>query len=112
MGEPNILFLMTDQQRWDAMGCSGDWVRTPNLDRIAGEGVRFTRCITTTPICIPARVTLATGRYPHNHSVWSNVDYTLPPDGPSWMRVVRDCGYRTSLFGKTHLHPHLSLIHI
>ena len=106
MGEPNILFLMTDQQRWDAMGCSGDWVRTPSLDRIAGEGVRFTRCITTTPICIPARVTLATGRYPHNHSVWSNVDYTLPPDGPSWMRVVRDCGYRTSLFGKTHLHPH------
>ncbi len=106
MSKPNILFIMTDQQRWDAMGCSGDWVKTPHLDRVAGEGVRFSRCITTTPICVPARVSLATGRYPHNSSVWNNVNYTLPPDGPSWMRVIRDLGYRTSMFGKTHLHPH------
>ena len=106
MTNPNILFLMTDQQRWDAMGCSGDWVKTPALDRIAAEGVRFTQCVTTTPICIPARVTLATGRYPHNNAVWNNMDYTLPPDAPTWMRAIRDLGYRTSLFGKTHLHPH------
>ena len=106
MGNPNILFVMTDQQRWDAMGCSGGWVNTPALDRIAAEGVRFTQCITTTPVCVPARVTLATGRYPHNTSVWSNLKYTLPPDAPTWMRTIRDLGYRTSLFGKTHLHPH------
>ena len=106
MSKPNILFLMTDQQRWDAMGASGDWVRTPALDRIAREGVRFTQCVTTTPICIPARVTLATGRYPHNNAVWRNIDYALPPDAPTWMRALRDLGYRTSLFGKTHLHPH------
>ena len=106
MTNPNILFLMTDQQRWDAMSCSGDWVETPALDRIAAEGVRFTQCVTTTPICIPARVTLATGRYPHNNSVWNNMHYTMPPDAPTWMRSIRDQGYRTSLFGKTHLHPH------
>jgi len=106
MSSPNILFIMTDQQRWDAMGCSGGWVETPHLDRLAAEGVRYNRCITTTPICIPARVTLATGRYPHNNSLWNNSNYTLPPDGPSWMRVIRDLGYRTSMFGKTHLHPH------
>ncbi len=106
MTKPNILFIMTDQQRWDAMGTSGDWVTTPALDRIAAEGVRFTQCITTTPICIPARVTLATGRYPHNNAVWSNVNYTMPEDAPTWMRAIRDLGYRTSLFGKTHLHPH------
>ena len=106
MTKPNILFLMTDQQRWDAMGCSGGWVRTPALDRIASEGVRFTQCVTTTPICIPARVTLATGRYPHNNAVWNNMDYVMPPEGPTWMRALRDLGYRTSLFGKTHLHPH------
>lgn len=110
MNKPNILFVMTDQQRWDAMGCAaeshGAWVETPALDRIAAEGVRFTRCVTTTPICIPARVTLATGRYPHNNAVWSNLQYTLPPDAPTWMRALRDLGYRTSLFGKTHLHPH------
>ena len=106
MTQPNILFFMTDQQRADALGCSGGWLKTPHLDRIAREGVRFTRCVTTTPICVPARVTLATGRYPHNNAVWNNLQYTMPEDASTWMRVIRDLGYRTSLFGKTHLHPH------
>lgn len=104
--QPNILFIMTDQQRWDALGVETQWMQTPNFDRLAREGVRFTRCITTSPICVPARVTLATGRYPHNTSVWNNVEYTLPAAGPNWMRAIREAGYRTSLFGKTHLHPH------
>lgn len=106
MNRPNILFLMTDQQRWDGMSCSGDWVRTPALDSVAAEGVLFDRCITTTPICIPARMTLATGRYPHNMAVWNNVQYAMPTNWPTWMGCLRDLGYRTSLFGKTHLHPH------
>ena len=97
---------MTDQQRRDAMSCSGHWVKTPNLDRIAAEGVRFTNCVTTTPICVPARLTLATGLYPHNNGVWTNVPYTMPADADNWMRELKKLGYRTSLFGKTHLHPH------
>ena len=103
---PNILFLMTDQQRWDAMGCSGDWVQTPNLDRIASEGTRFTNCVTTSPVCIPTRLSLATGLYPHNTHVWNNMNHQMPAETPTWMQAVRDAGYRTSLFGKTHLHPH------
>ncbi len=106
MTKPNILFLMTDQQRWDAIGCSGNWVNTKNLDRIAREGVRFSNCVTTTPICIPARVTLQSGLYAHNTHVWNNINFTFPSNAQSWMRVIRDLGYRTSLFGKTHLHPH------
>ena len=102
----NILFLMTDQQRWDAMGSSGGWVNTPNLDRIAAQGTRFSSCVTTSPICVPARVTLATGQYPHNNSVWNHMPYTVPAESNSWMREIRNLGYRTSLFGKTHLHPH------
>lgn len=102
----NILFLMTDQQRWDAMGCSGGWVDTPNLDRIAAEGVRFSNCITTSPLCVPARVTLATGAYPHNNGVWGHIPYSVPAHTDNWMREIRKLGYRTSLFGKTHLHPH------
>ena len=102
--KPNILFLMTDQQRWDAMGCSGDWVKTPNLDRIASEGVRFTNCVTTSPVCVPARLSLATGLYPHNTGVWNNQKHRMKPETPTWMQAVRDAGYRTSLFGKTHLH--------
>ncbi len=106
MSQPNILFLMTDQQRWDALGCSGDWVDTPNLDRIANEGVRFANCITNSPVCIPARLSLATGLYPHNTGVWNNMNHTLSVDTPTWMQAIRSAGYRTSLFGKTHLHPH------
>ncbi len=102
----NILFLMTDQQRWDAMGCSGGWVNTPNLDRIADEGVRFSNCVTTSPLCVPARVALATGTYPHNNGVWGHIPYTVPANADNWMREIRKLGYRTSLFGKTHLHPH------
>ncbi len=106
MGTPNILLLMTDQQRWDAMGCSGDWVQTPNLDRIASEGVQFTNCVTTSPVCIPTRLSLATGLYPHNTHVWNNMNHQMPAETPTWMQAVREAGYRTSLFGKTHLHPH------
>ena len=106
METPNILLLMTDQQRWDAMGCSGDWVQTPNLDRIATEGVQFTNCVTTSPVCIPTRLSLATGLYPHNTHVWNNMNHRMPPETPTWMQAVREAGYRTSLFGKTHLHPH------
>ena len=110
MKRPNILFIMTDQQRWDALGCSGGWVRTPNLDRIASEGVRFSNCVTNSPVCIPARVSLATGRYPHNTGVWHNIHYTMPEETPTWMQAIRDAGYRTSVFGKTHLYSH-SLAH-
>ena len=106
MGSPNILLFMTDQQRWDAMGCSGDWVETPNLDRIASEGVQFTNCVTTSPVCIPTRLSLATGLYPHNTGVWNNMNHTMSAETPTWMQAMRDAGYRTSLFGKTHLHPH------
>ena len=104
MAKPNILLLMTDQQRADALGCSGGWVRTPHLDRVAREGVRFTNCVTNSPVCVPARVSLATGLYPHNTGIWHNVPYDLPADTPTWMQAIRAAGYRTSLFGKTHLH--------
>ena len=103
---PNLLLLMTDQQRADALGCVSDWVNTPHLDQLAQEGVRFSNCVTTSPVCIPARLSLATGLYPHNTWVWDNGHHTLDPRTPTWMQAVRAAGYRTSLFGKTHLHPH------
>jgi len=102
---PNILFLFADQHRWDAMGCSGGWVETPTLDRIATEGVRFTNAYTNSPICIPARVSLAMGRYPFQHRVWDNRKYTLSPKADTWMQSLRAAGYRTSVFGKVHVFP-------
>ena len=103
---PNLLLIMTDQQRWEALSCASDWVQTPNLDRLAREGVRFTNAVTTSPVCVPARLNFATGRYCHNTGVWTNAAHTMPPDTPTWMQAIRDAGYRTSLFGKTHWHPH------
>ncbi|MCW2798324.1 sulfatase-like hydrolase/transferase [Nocardioides sp.] len=104
---PNILLVMTDQQRWDAMSCVSDWLVTPNIDWIARSGTRFSDAYTNSPVCIPARVSLATGRYPHNTGVWQNEnDYTMPTETLTWMQGLRSAGYATSVFGKTHLHPH------
>jgi len=103
VSQPNLLLIMTDQQRADALGCVTDWMQTPNMDRIASEGVRFSQCITNSPVCIPTRRTMATGHYCHNTGIWYNGNTSLDPNAPTWMRAIRDAGYRTSLFGKTHL---------
>lgn len=102
--KPNILLLMCDQLRADALGCTGNWVNTQNVDRIAREGVRFTNCVTNSPVCLPARISLATGHYPHNTGVWDNCPFELPEGTPTWMSAIREAGYRTSVFGKTALH--------
>lgn len=102
--KPNILFIMCDQLRSDALGRTGNWVKTPNIDRIAREGIRFSNCVTNSPVCLPARISLATGRYPHNTGVWDNCPYELPEGTPTWMAAIRAAGYRTSLFGKSALH--------
>ena len=104
MSNPNILLIMTDQQRWDALGVISPWIKTPNMDRIAQEGVQFTNCITNSPACIPARRAMASGLYAHITDVWANCTTSL--DTPTWMSSIRDAGYRTSLFGKTHLNAH------
>jgi arylsulfatase len=103
---PNILLVMTDQQRWDAMSCVSDWLATPHIDAIARAGMRFSAAYTNSPVCVPARVSLASGRYPHNHGVWGNRRHTMPIETPTWMRALREAGYSTSVFGKTHFHPH------
>jgi arylsulfatase len=104
--QPNILFVMADQMRADALGIVNGWTRTPNLDRLAREGFFFHGVTTNSAECIPARFSLALGLYPHQTGVWENGTYTLNPESPNWMQAVERAGYRTSLFGKTHLHPH------
>lgn len=104
--QPNILFVMADQMRADALGIVNGWTRTPHLDRLAREGLLIRGVITNSAECIPARFSLALGRYPHQTGVWQNGTYTLNPECPNWMQAVERAGYRTSLFGKTHLHPH------
>jgi arylsulfatase len=103
---PNILFVMADQLRADALGVVNGWTRTPNLDHVARTGCLLRGVITNSAECIPARFSLALGLYPHQTGVWENGVHTLNPQFPNWMQAVEQAGYRTSLFGKTHLHPH------
>ncbi len=102
---PNVLFLMTDQQRGDCLGAAGNHViRTPNLDRLAREGVRFSRAYSSTPTCTPARTALLTGLSPWHHGMlgYSNIAERYPLEKP---RAMRDAGYYAATIGKQHYSP-------
>lgn len=103
-----ILFITTDQQRYDSLGCNGNRVvHTPVVDRLAATGINFRRAYTQNSVCMPARSTMLTGQYPRTHGVFAN-GVPLPADAPSVARYLRDkAGYRTALIGKAHFEPHL-----
>jgi choline-sulfatase len=104
--KPNILLIFPDQHRADVMGCAGNPVaQTPNLDKLASEGVFFGRCNTNSPLCMPARVSFITGQYVSEHGVWSN-NISGNEKGPSHVRSIKDAGYHTAVLGKTHLYTH------
>ncbi len=103
MGRPNILILFADQQRADTCGCYGQPLPiTPELDRLAGEGVRFATAITCQPVCGPARCALQTGRWPTQLGCHIN-DRALPRDAKTIAHHFGDAGYQTGYFGKWHL---------
>ena len=99
---PNLLFILTDDQRFDALGCAGNpIIRTPNVDRLAGEGIRFDRAFVTTPICAASRASILTGTYERTHTY----TFTKPPLAPAFTDIsfpvrLRRAGYRTGFVGK------------
>jgi uncharacterized sulfatase len=101
--QPNFIFIMTDTQSASVIGAYGrPGLQTPNLDRLAAQGVRFDRAYTTCPVCTPARGAIFTGNYPHFNGAWAN---SLVP-GVSMKTMgqrFRDQGYRTAYSGKWHL---------
>ncbi|MCY3796168.1 MAG: sulfatase-like hydrolase/transferase [Chloroflexi bacterium] len=100
---PNILLIMTDQHRWDYLGCYGaDFVDTPNIDRLAASGLRFTNAFTSAPVCAPARIGLATGMHPSRIRALDNNSY-LPNHLPTYYQRLRDRGYRVGCVGKLDL---------
>lgn len=103
MRTPNILLIMTDQQRADSLGCyGGAAVRTPALDRLAAEGVRFDRCAVNATICTPSRASIMTGRPVPGHGVYKLHD-NLPADQVLFPRLLQRSGYATALIGKLHV---------
>jgi choline-sulfatase len=104
--KPNIILIFPDQHRGDVVGCMGDpVVITPNLDKLASEGVVFTQCFTNSPLCIPARATLMTGEYVSDHGIINN-NVEASSSSQSHVRNIKDAGYYTAVIGKTHLYVH------
>lgn len=102
-----ILFVTTDQQRYDALGCNGGTLaRTPVVDGLAASGIRYERAQPQSVVCMPSRSTMITGQHPSTHGVWMN-GVPLPADAPSVAVVLQDAGYRTALVGKAHFEPFL-----
>jgi arylsulfatase A-like enzyme len=102
-----ILFVTTDQQRYDTLGCNGGLLsRTPVVDALAAGGHRYERAHPQSVVCMPSRSTIITGQHPSTHGVWMN-GVPLPVDAPSVAQVLRDAGYRTALIGKPHFEPFL-----
>ena len=102
---PNILFLMTDQQRHDALGCVNPIIKTPVLDSIAARGIRFSQAVCNVPICVPSRYSMMSGLYGFQIGVKHNTemivrDSDLPV--PMLPQRLSDAGYLTAGFGKTH----------
>ena len=100
---PNVLYILTDDMRWDAMSCAGHpFFRTPHIDRLATEGVRFANAFVTTSLCSPSRASALSGLYAHAHGILNNfTDY--PADLPSWPRRLQEAGYETAYIGKWHM---------
>ena len=101
----NVLLIQTDQQRWDALGCAGNPdLRTPHLDAIAADGVRYANSYCSFPVCTPSRYSLLSGLYVHQHMGWSNRN-TLPAGLGTFAKQLRAAGYRTAAVGKMHFTP-------
>ena len=103
-----ILFITTDQMRFDAIGANGGKVAaTPAIDALASGGINYTRAHNQNVVCMPARSTMITGQYVSTHGVWMN-GVPLPVDAPSVARYLHDeGGYRTALIGKAHFEPYM-----
>ncbi len=101
--QPNIVYVLADQHRHDAMSGAGHpVVVTPNLDRLAAEGTRFTTAWCQSPVCQSSRASIITGRHVEGHGVSRNFVVDFDPAWPTFMEHLRSAGYVTANVGKTH----------
>ncbi|MCD4718903.1 MAG: sulfatase [Desulfobacula sp.] len=105
--KPNIVFILSDDHRWNHMGfMDHPWIQTPNMDRMAKEGIVFNNAFCTTSLCSPSRASFVTGQYAHKHGVtnnitpWNNKNVTV-------LELMKKGGYKTAFIGKWHMPGHL-----
>ena len=103
---PNILFIFCDDLTCQAISAYGEnrkLLQTPNMDRLAAEGVRFDRCLVTNSICGPSRATILTGKYSHRNGFYNNSNSTFDSSQQTFVRLLQQSGYQTGIVGKWHL---------
>lgn len=106
MKRPNILILYTDQQRWDALGANGNAeIRTPNLDRLASQGINFNHYFVQNAVCMPSRLSFLTGQYPSTLRI-THMGVPVPEHTITLPRLLRNYGYTSANIGKLHFLPH------
>lgn len=102
--KPNIVITMCDDQRFDAMSCAGNAViKTPNMDRLAREGMYFTNMFVTNSLCAPSRATLLTGLYSHANGVTDNFGKSVPTNIKMLPEYLHEAGYEVAFCGKSHI---------
>jgi len=116
-GKPNLLFIITDQQRWDTLSIAGNpIVKTPNIDKLARQGVYFERAYTQCAVCAPARASILSGRAVEKHGVVTN-NHASPPQSKdifpmkSFDEILHDTGYLSEYYGKWHCPDHRAMIY-
>lgn len=102
--KPNIVFILSDDHRYDFMGFTGavPGLKTPNMDALASEGAHMSNAFVSTALCSPSRASILTGQYAHTHTI---VDNSAPlPEGLTFFpEYLQDLGYKTGFFGKWHM---------
>lgn len=102
--KPNVILIMTDQMRGDALSClRSPNARTPNLDKMAEEGVIFENAFCNNPVCVPSRISTFTGLYPHQHGALNNTGPFLNTLENTLFDLFRKQGYKTGFIGKNHM---------
>jgi arylsulfatase A-like enzyme len=111
MKRPHILWIMTDQQRWDTIAANGNHhIKTPNLDRLAREGTNFDHCFAQNPVCMPSRISMMTGQYCSALNI-THMAVTVPEKTLTIQKILKHYGYYNALIGKLHYLPHSNRDH-
>jgi arylsulfatase A-like enzyme len=105
-GPPNIVFIFSDDHAYQAISAYGEarkLLQTPNIDRLARDGMRFDRCLVPNSICGPSRATVMTGKYSHLNGFYNNTNSKFDGSQTTFPKLLKAAGYQTGIFGKWHL---------